>query len=159
MSRISVKHVVQVLKGFTEFKKWLVNEIGFGGILNLQVLQKLSLKFSAWTMNKVDGHRRAICINENEILRLWAEDVHKIFGVPCGSHDVKGTNVSITKKSIDFIKSSLGMDKAGARSLHAAEEFIKRDIRDESSKLEKDCFQIAFFMFVIGHLLAPSIRY
>jgi hypothetical protein len=51
------------------------------------------------------------------------------------------------------------MDKAGAHSLRAAEEFLKRDLREESSKLEKDCFQIAFVIFVMGHLLAPSTKH
>jgi hypothetical protein len=87
------------------------------------MLQKLSLKFSAWTMNKVDGHRRAICINENKILRFCAEDIHKTFGVPCGNRDVKGKDVSITEESIDFIKSSLAMEKAGAHSLRAQKQF------------------------------------
>jgi hypothetical protein len=87
MSRIYVKHVVEVLKGFTEFNKWLVNEIRFGGILICQCqglanAAGLSLKFSAWTMNKVDAHHRAICINENKILRFCAKDIHKIFGAP-----------------------------------------------------------------------------
>jgi hypothetical protein len=51
------------------------------------------------------------------------------------------------------------MDKAGSHSLHAAEEFLKRDVTEESSKPEKDCFQIAFVIFVMGHLLAPSTKY
>lgn len=66
----------------------------------------------------------------------------RFFGVPYINRDVKGRDTSITEESIDFIKSLLGMDKAGVRSLRAAEGFIKRDIRDESSKLAKDCFQI-----------------
>jgi hypothetical protein len=77
--RISVKHVAEVLKGFTEFKKCLVNKIGFTGIL------KLSLKFSAWAMNKVDVHPRAICINENKILRFWVEDIHKVSVSPAAT--------------------------------------------------------------------------
>jgi hypothetical protein len=70
---------------------------------------------------------------------------------------VKGRDTGITERSIDFIKSLLGMDKAGVCSLRAAEGFIKRDIRDESSKLAKDCFQIAFVIFVIGHLLVSTL--
>ncbi|KAM3244997.1 hypothetical protein ACQJBY_056373 [Aegilops geniculata] len=51
------------------------------------------------------------------------------------------------------------MDKKGVHSLGAAEDFLKRDISESSSKLEKDCFQIAFVIFVMGHVLAPSTKH
>jgi hypothetical protein len=132
--------VYEVTRDFSEYKIWLVNEIGFGGILEVPLIQKLSLRFSAWTMNKVDIERRAICITDTKVLSFWAEDIHKVFGVPCGSRDVKGRDANISRESVDFIKTSQGMDKAGAHSLRAAEEFLKRDVTEESSKLEKDCF-------------------
>jgi hypothetical protein len=158
-SRISIKRVVEVIQGFTEYKQWLVEEIGFGGVLKIPMIQKVSLKFSAWTMSKVDVVRQAICIRDDKVLKFWAEDFHKMFGVPCGNRDVKGRDASITQESIDLIKKSIGLDRAGEHSLRAVEEFLKRDVKDESSKIEKDCFQIAFVIFVMGHLFAPSTKY
>jgi hypothetical protein len=128
-------------------------------MLRIPMMQKMNLKFSAWIMSRVVVHRRQISINDNKILRFWAEDMHKVFGIPFGNRDVKGRDGNITNEAIDFIKSTLGMNLAGSHSLRAAEEFLKRDIKDESSKLEKDCFQIAFVIFVMGHILAPSTKY
>lgn len=34
-----------------------------------------------------------------------------------------------------------------------------RDISEASSKIEKDCFQIAFVIFVMGHVLAPRTKH
>ncbi|XBH56065.1 hypothetical protein VPH35_077989 [Triticum aestivum] len=51
------------------------------------------------------------------------------------------------------------MDKTGVHSLRAAEEFLMREIAESSSKLEKDCFQIAFVIFVMGHVLAPRTKH
>jgi hypothetical protein len=158
-SRVSIKRVVEVIQGFTDYKRWLIEEMGFGGILKIPMIQKVSLKFSAWTMSKVDVVRQAICIREDKVLKFWAEDLHKMFGVPCGNQDVKGRDANITQDSVDLIKKSIGLDRAGEHSLRAVEEFLKRDVRDESSKIEKDCFQIAFVIFVMGHLLAPSTKY
>uniref|UniRef100_A0ACD6A6M3 Uncharacterized protein n=1 Tax=Avena sativa TaxID=4498 RepID=A0ACD6A6M3_AVESA len=158
-SRISVKHVVDVTARFSDYKKWLVNEIGFGGMLKLPMVQKLNLKFSAAVMAMVDADSHAICIPINKVLKFWAEDVHKVFGIPCGNRDVNGRDGNISQDSINFMKSSLGMDKAGAHGLRAAKEFLNRDINEESSKLETDCFQIVFVIFVMGHLLAPSTKY
>uniref|UniRef100_A0A453BHN7 Uncharacterized protein n=1 Tax=Aegilops tauschii subsp. strangulata TaxID=200361 RepID=A0A453BHN7_AEGTS len=45
------------------------------------------------------------------------------------------------------------MNKIGVHSLRAAEEFLLGDINENSSKLEKYCFQIAFVIFVVGHVL------
>jgi hypothetical protein len=51
------------------------------------------------------------------------------------------------------------MQQAGVHSLQAAEEFLKKDITDESSMLEKYCFQIAFVIFAMGHVLAPTTKH
>lgn len=51
------------------------------------------------------------------------------------------------------------MDLSLSHSLHAAEDFLKRNITEESSKLEKDCFQIAFVIFVMGHVIAQSCKH
>lgn len=150
-SRMSVKYAIEVIQIFDEFKRFLVTSIGFGGMLQPQMLQKLNLEFSAWTMSKVSTTRRAIVLAENKILKFWAEDVHKIFGIPCGHCSIKGRDGDIKPEAIKFIKSTLGMDKKGVHSLSAAEVFLMRDISEPSSKLEKDCFQIAFVIFVMGH--------
>jgi hypothetical protein len=42
------------------------------------------------------------------------------------------------------------MHKACVHSLRAVKEFLLRDLSDESSKLEKDYFEMVFVIFVIG---------
>ncbi|XBJ07279.1 hypothetical protein VPH35_012832 [Triticum aestivum] len=130
-SRISVRKAIEVIQTFDDYKRWLLTEIGFGGILKLPMLQKLNLKFSAWTMSK-----------------FFAEDIHKVFGIPCGHRNVKGRDGFIKPEAVTFIKRTLGMDRTGVHSLRAAEEFI-----------EKDCFQIAFVIFVMGHVPAPRTKH
>lgn len=158
-SRISVKQAVSVIEKFSEFKQWLVQEIGFGGLLKLPMIPKLNLKLSKWLMSKVCVHRRAIVISESKVLRFWAEDVGKVFGVPCGNRDVKGRDARISTESVDFIKQTLRMGQSGAHSLKAADEFLLCDITEDSSQLEKQCFQIAFVIFIIGRLLAPKTKH
>ncbi|KAM3387322.1 hypothetical protein ACQJBY_010263 [Aegilops geniculata] len=158
-SRISVKHVVEVIRSFNVYKRFLVTSIGFGGMLDLQMLQTLNLKFSAWTMSKVCTSRRAIVLAANKVLKFWPEDVHKVFGIPCGHRNIKGRDGHIKPEAVQFIKTALGMDKKGVHSLRAVEDFLRRDISESSSKLEKDCFQIAFVIFVMGHVLAPTTKH
>ncbi|KAK1614316.1 hypothetical protein QYE76_019833 [Lolium multiflorum] len=158
-SRCSVKHAFEVIQGFSEFKRWLVSEMGWAGMLDVPLLQKLNLKFSAWIMSRVDVHSRSIVITDKKVLRFWPQDVSKVFGIPSGPRNVTGRDATIRPDAIEFIKNTLGMNQAGAHSLKAAENFLNREITDDSSKIEKDCFQIAFVIFVMGHILAPSSKY
>lgn len=158
-SRSSVRHAVAVTKDFSEFKCWLVEEIGFGGMLELPMIQRLNLRLSSWCMSKVDVRRRAIVISSTKILKFSAADVAMVFGIPSGNRDVLGPDGNINEESISFIKKTLGMDLASSHSLRSAEVFLKRNITEESSKIEKDCFQIAFVIFVMGHVLAPSCKH
>ncbi|XP_045085569.1 uncharacterized protein [Aegilops tauschii subsp. strangulata] len=128
-------------------------------MLKLPAILKMNLKFSAWLMSKVSVKHRAIILLATKILKFWADDVHKVFGIPCGHRNVRGRDGFINPEAIQFIKNTLGMDKTGAHSLKAAEQFLLRDISESSSKLEKDCFQIAFVIFVMGHVLAPTTKH
>lgn len=57
---------------------------------------------------------------------------------------ISGHDGHIKLDAVQLMKSTLGMNKTGVHSLRAAEEFLLRDISESLSKLEKDCFQIAF---------------
>lgn len=128
-------------------------------MLQLPMLHKLNLKFSAWIMSKVSVRRHAIILSDSKLLKFWAEDVHKVFGIPCGHRNVRGRDGHIKSDAIQFINNTLGMNKTGVHSLRAAEKFLLRDISEASSKLEKDCFQIAFVIFIIGHVLASITKH
>ncbi|XP_037424828.1 uncharacterized protein LOC119289653 isoform X1 [Triticum dicoccoides] len=158
-SRLSVKRVIEMVAKFDEYKRWLVTEIGFGAILKLPMLVKLDLRMSAWVMRKVNARCRAIAIDNDNTIGFTAEDFHKVFGIPCGNRDVGGRDAQISQSAINFIKQSIGMDSTVAHNLKVAEGFISRDISEDSSKIENDCFQIAFVIFVMGYLIAPCTKH
>ncbi|XP_037475596.1 uncharacterized protein LOC119353107 [Triticum dicoccoides] len=158
-SRLSVKHVVEVVQKFDDYKRWLVVEIGFEGMLKLPLLKKIDLRMSAWVMRKVKVKSRTICVDEDRVILFTPEDFHKNFGVPCGNRAVRGRDGEISSAAIEFIKQTIGMDGSPAQNLTIAEDFLNRDISEQSSKIEKDCFQIAFVVFVMGYLLCPSTKH
>lgn len=149
------RHAVSAIEGFTDYKRWLV----MGGMLELPMIRKLNIKLSLWAMSKVDVLRHAIFISDKKLLRFRSADVAMVFGIPCGNRDVRGPDSNINEESISFIKETLRMDQAASHSLRAAKDFLKMNITEDSSKLEKDCFQIAFVIFVMGHVLAPSCKH
>jgi hypothetical protein len=52
------------------------------------------------------------------------------------------------------------MNDKGNQILKVSESVIARPLDEHtSSNLEKDCFKIAFVIFLMGHLLAPSTKH
>ncbi|XBH76496.1 hypothetical protein VPH35_103122 [Triticum aestivum] len=98
-------------------------------------------------MSRVSVSRREIKLRDNKVLKFYPEDFYKVFGIPCGHRSVKGRDANINPEAIHFIKSTLQMNKTGVHSLRAAKDFLMCEINENSSKLEKDCFQIAFVIF------------
>ncbi|XBH70439.1 hypothetical protein VPH35_098099 [Triticum aestivum] len=95
------------------------------------MIQKINLKLSIWTMSKVDVLLPCTC--QPMWLRFFESHVE--------NRDVRGPDGNINEECISFIMKTLGMDQSAAH---------------KSSKLEEDCFQIAFVIFMTGHILEPS---
>jgi hypothetical protein len=156
-SRISVQRVCWVVRKFGKFKRNLVEEIGFGGMLKIQMLTRINLKFSAWLMERVESGK--LKIDEKRILQIRDHDVEKVFGLPCGTRLICPDTPEPSEACNEFRRVSANLSK-GAHSLKAAEAYLLRDdINEDSSKVQIDCFKIAFVVFVVGHLLAPSTKY
>ena len=92
-------------------------------------------------------------------LRFRAAVVAMVFGIPYGKKDIHGSDGNINEDSISARNKKLGMDLASPHSLCTAEDFLKRNITEESSKLEKDGCEIAFVIFVMGHVISQSCEH
>lgn len=159
-SRTSIQKVCAVISRFNEFKHRLVEEIGFGGMLRLPAISKLNLKFSTWLMSNVDGPNRCIKLSNDRSIRFWPEDIHKVFGIPCGKLDIHSPEYQQTESSVQFFRSVLGMSDKGNQVLKTVEIVLMKDLNESTaSNLEIDCFKMAFVIFSMGHILAPSAKH
>jgi hypothetical protein len=157
---LSVSRVLSIVLAFDDYKKLLVNEIGFGGILSLPPISRFNLRFSKWIMSKVDAASMSINLGESRKIRFWDADVHKVFGIPCGSRDIHALDAQASDLSVQFMRRAMGMPEKGGQVLKCAEIIITRPHKEATcSNLEKDCFQMAFVIFTMGHLLAPSTKH
>lgn len=158
-SRISVQKVCSLVGKFNKFKRDLVEEIGFGGMLEVKMLSKLNLKFSAWLMERVEVESSTLKLDEERVLQIQDHDVQKVFSLPCGTRSICPDTTEPSEACKEFMRASAYLSK-GAHSLKAAEAYLLRDdINGDSSKVQIDCFKIAFVIFVVGHLLAPSTKH
>jgi hypothetical protein len=61
-SRCSPKAVYSVISKFSEYKKQVVRDIGFGGILDLPCITKVNLRLSSWLLSKLDMNESALVL-------------------------------------------------------------------------------------------------
>ncbi|CAN6342291.1 unnamed protein product [Urochloa humidicola] len=117
MNRCSPKVVYSLVSKFSEFKKQLVRDIGFGGILDLPCINKVNLKLSAWLLTKLDTEDSELVLSEFTCIYIYEKDVGIVFGISCGDIDV--TSMDITPEQIESIKSSCGILSKDARSFRS----------------------------------------
>uniref|UniRef100_A0A8R7TZL8 DUF1985 domain-containing protein n=1 Tax=Triticum urartu TaxID=4572 RepID=A0A8R7TZL8_TRIUA len=159
-SRTSVQNFCSIIYTFNDFNHRLVVEIGYGGMLPLPAISKLNLKFSTWLMRMVDGPNRCIKLSHDRSIRFWLGDIHKVFGIPCGKLDIHNLEYQKTESSVQFFRSVLGMPDKGNQVLKCVEMVIMKDLNEStSSNLEIDCFEMAFVIFYMGHILTPSSKH
>jgi hypothetical protein len=155
MNRCSPKNVYTVVCKFSEFKKQCVRDIGFGGLLDLPLISKVNLKLSAWLLSKLDAEESSIVVSESRRLYVHEKDVGIVFGIPCGDLDVGAAEIS--REQIDIIRGDCGLNCS--RSFKGLEQLLAKHLDDRSLRQEVNRFKTAFVIFVMGHLLAPSVKH
>ncbi|CAL4891809.1 unnamed protein product [Urochloa decumbens] len=156
-NRCSPKAVYMVVSKFNEFKKQRVRDMGFGGILDLPYITKVNLKLSVWLLSKLDTEESALVFLETKRIWIHERDVGVVFGIPDGDLDVG--SVEITTSQIGLIRQLCGLCSKDCRSLKALEHVLEHPLDEKSSTHEIDRFMVAFVIFVMGHLLAPTAKH
>jgi hypothetical protein len=158
-SRLSVQKICVVVAKFTDFKKSLVREIGFGGALDTQAWQKINLKLSAWLLDRVDVDTFTLNIEGQPSVCIFDQDVQNVLDLPCGKCSIGIEGVDPSEACIEYNRIATSLSDKGTHSLKAAEAYLNRDINQDSTALEVECFKIAFVIFYVGHMLAPSAKH
>ncbi|PNT73305.1 hypothetical protein BRADI_2g56840v3, partial [Brachypodium distachyon] len=147
-----------IIKKFNAIKRQLVKEIGFGRLLELPLWNSVSRIFSTWLLRHVDCIDLAIVMDSIRRLPFVPQDVNRVFGIPCGHRDVLGPETKISDATMAYIREQAGISMTKI-SLKDAEKIVLMDLSEESTRLQKDAFKMAFVIIVMGHLLSPSTKY
>uniref|UniRef100_A0A8R7U982 Aminotransferase-like plant mobile domain-containing protein n=1 Tax=Triticum urartu TaxID=4572 RepID=A0A8R7U982_TRIUA len=158
-SRLSLLKLGSVISKFSDFKKQLVREIGFDGLLRIKSWQKINLKYSAYLMDRVDVDSSVINLEGQGMLELTDKSVHSIFAIPRGELAIGPECVEPSEACIEYTRFAASISDKGTHSLKAAEAYLLRDITAQSRQIDIQCFKIAFVIFVVGHVLAPSAKH
>ena len=135
-NRCSPKVVHNIVSKFSEFKKELVRDIGFGGSLELRCISKVNLKLSAWLLSRLDTDESCLVFSESHRIYVHKKDIGIMFGFPCGDIDV--SSIDISPEQLDDTRNTCGLCGKDSRSFKSLEYVLQKHIDDRSSRLELD---------------------
>jgi hypothetical protein len=93
-NRCSPKRVHCLVSKFSEYKKELVRQAGFGGLLDIPCITKVNLKLSAWLLSKLDVDESSLVLSDSQRIFVHEKDVGIVLGIPCGDLDLAATEIS-----------------------------------------------------------------
>ncbi|XP_024317862.1 uncharacterized protein LOC112271881 [Brachypodium distachyon] len=137
--------------------------MGFQGMKQIHMLPKINLRFSAWLMQKLDADSMRVVVSDKSSIELTEESVKLVFDLPMGSKIVSqgpAQGLALASEVMAFygeVTNSHG--QKGIHSLKAAEAYLLRPLTEELTELEIGHFQIAFAIFLVGHILAPTCKH
>ena len=156
-NRCSPKSVFSLVSSLSEFKKQIVRDMGFGGILDIPAISKLNLKLSAWLLSKLDSEESCLIFGPSRRIYVHEDDVVIVLGIPNGEIDVSTT--SVTDEQLELLRSSIGLVGSDPRSIKGIEYILEKHLDDKSSSQEVDSFKVGFVVFLVAHLLAPCVKH
>jgi hypothetical protein len=156
-NRCSPKRVHCVVSKFNEYKKELVRQAGFGGLLDMWCITKVNLKLSAWLLSKLDVDESCLVLSESQRIFVHEKDVGIVLGIPCRDLDLYGTEIS--QEQIDTIRFNIGLHGRDPRSFKALEQVLSKHLDDKATRQEEYYFKIAFVIYVMGYLLVPTSKH
>ncbi|XP_044360400.1 uncharacterized protein [Triticum aestivum] len=134
-SRLSLLKVGSVVAKFSDFKRQLVMETGFGGFLEVKAWQKINLKYSAILMDRVHVESCTINLEEQGVLELSEQKLNYVFGIPSGEFDINGEGVEPSEACTEYTRMAASFSDKGTHSLKAAENVLLGAISEASSQI------------------------
>ncbi|CAM0947596.1 unnamed protein product [Alopecurus aequalis] len=157
-SRSSARHASSVMAKFCEAKRKAVSEIVYGGVLQLGLVNKVNLKFTAWLFSRIDLKTRSMPVGSDGRVFLCPEHVEKVIGVPSRGRQVCGLESDDAQERSDFVRLAMGATQFCSNPLKAAQSVVTRQWKDDVTPSRVDEFKVAFVVWINGRFLAPTTK-
>ena len=146
-------HLHKIIQNLTQAQKEAVKEIGFGGLLHLQV-QKNPTKMMPWLVERFDTSSRMFEINDRKAFLLTPLDVYDVFCIPMHGKKVDQCRMRTKEdKDPDF------HFKRELRDLFdAGSEIHLKDVEEMIVKLVDggELFKKLFVLHAMSSFLTPT---
>ncbi|KAL6622854.1 hypothetical protein ACP70R_032733 [Stipagrostis hirtigluma subsp. patula] len=102
---------------------------------------KVSRQFSLWLLTRIDVDKRTLLLTEGVEIDLCAENVQKVFGIPCGRRPVDPMS---PMDHDDFVELCLGAKNGSADGLKEATNIVQQPICEDVRPGDEHTFKSAF---------------
>ncbi|KAL6591453.1 hypothetical protein ACP70R_049956 [Stipagrostis hirtigluma subsp. patula] len=141
-----------VVSTFTQRHRDLVMSTGFGSFAEGVHSVRFDSQFCVWLMGKVDSFSNSIRLSGNTRLRIFPEDVSKVFGIPCGGRQVWDSSLDKSRSTHDRIRRMVGCVDADEPASLAAYRTLK-NMKQLASREDEVAFKVAFIIYVVSILV------
>ncbi|XBH74942.1 hypothetical protein VPH35_101796 [Triticum aestivum] len=90
----------------SNYKKLMLSEIKFDGLLKLPKLLDVDLEYNKYLVYITDIKEKCFNVSEDRNINFYANDFEKVFGIPCGVKQIYANN---EQTHVDFLKDNIGM--------------------------------------------------
>ncbi|CAH9053472.1 unnamed protein product [Cuscuta europaea] len=116
-TRSSPRLLVRAIKAMNNAQKKAVQEIGFGGLLNLEISQ-LPSKMAFWVVENFNPRNCTLRLQEGHNVHISDEDVARVFGLPMGATQIVPQE---NHEPCNILKEWRAMFKKGGRKITPAD--------------------------------------
>jgi hypothetical protein len=159
LGAISVKAINDIISGFDERKRKLVESIGFGGLLKFPPIKSTNRRFSSWLMGQVDVANPCLALPNGSILSFTKKDIATVFGIPDTGKRVNEAG-HLSKEAKERLKlqcwPTVGKDQ---RSIKAVQQLLDTRYPVGMSTEQETAFKVAFVVFVMSTLFVPGAKH
>ncbi|KAL6842970.1 hypothetical protein ACP4OV_027283 [Aristida adscensionis] len=97
-----------LVSNFSPHQKELIARNGFGAFTNGMHRYRFDREYCLWLFSKVDSIGNLVRLNGTSKLRMFPEDVSKVFGIPCGGRKVWDVYLDRSMAFHDRIRQLIG---------------------------------------------------
>jgi hypothetical protein len=104
-------------------------------------------------MERLDPVTSKVDIGMGREIEITDLDVQHVFALPIGSRLIPPGLTDMSEPCIEFTKLASSFSSKGIHSIKAVESVVLLPLGENSTRIQRDCFKIAYVVFSIGHVL------
>ncbi|CAL5051405.1 unnamed protein product [Urochloa decumbens] len=158
-SRSSFCHLHDVIQGFSDKKRELVRETGFGGLLQFPAIRQVDRRFVVWLMCRVDSVASSLVLRNDVTIKFGNVDVNRVFGIPCAGKKVPENGRARKDVIARVMKDYFGIEDSKNRSIKVLQEVLERDVGGGICDTDCVAFKVAFVIYAMATMLSPTGRF
>lgn len=127
--------------------------------MEFPLIKQFNRRYVLWLMSGVKYETCTLIVGDEIKIKFTKSDVGDVLGIQCSGKRVVDERLPSRDAKQRVLDKYLGLKFREQRSIKFVQEIIERDYCYPMNKLDEDTFRVAFVIFVVSNLLAPSAKH